>query len=190
MENKIAGWLILHTEGRETASYELHVGKNRIGRVATANNPDIPVADDMFVSRNHAVLVVRVNDRYQYEYLLADNAEVQGKPSMNGTYINGYTTRLGDKYVFLHDGDTIQVGVTKFVLGRRRKTHPKTWLHRNRGRFQAGCGTEEKGLGVSYGLFGECPDGQKFFKITKKKFFKIYNFKCFVNFEKNNFVKF
>ena len=32
MENKIAGWLILHTEGRETASYELHVGKNRIGR--------------------------------------------------------------------------------------------------------------------------------------------------------------
>ena len=59
---------------------------------------------------------MRVNDRYQYEYLLADNAEVQGKPSMNGTYINGDTTRLGDKYVFLHDGDTIQVGVTKFVL--------------------------------------------------------------------------
>lgn len=116
MENKIAGWLILHTEGRETASYELHVGKNRIGRIATANNPDIPVADDMFVSRNHAVLVVRINDRNQYEYLIADNAEVQGKPSMNGTYINGDTQRLGDQPIKLKDGDTIQVGVTKFVL--------------------------------------------------------------------------
>ncbi|MCR5456075.1 MAG: FHA domain-containing protein [Bacteroidales bacterium] len=116
MENKPAGWLILHTEGKETASYELHTGKNRIGRIATANMPDIPVADDMYVSRNHAVLVVRINDLSQYEYLIADNAEVQGKPSMNGTYINGDTTRLGDKYIFLHDGDTIQVGVTKFVL--------------------------------------------------------------------------
>lgn len=116
MENKPAGWLILHTEGKDTASYELHIGKNRIGRVATANMPDIPVADDMYVSRNHAVLVVRVNDRNQYEYLIADNAEVQGKSSLNGTYINGDSTRLGDQNVFLRDGDTIQVGVTKFVL--------------------------------------------------------------------------
>ncbi|MBQ4405590.1 MAG: FHA domain-containing protein [Bacteroidales bacterium] len=116
MENQPAGWLILHTEGKETASYELHTGKNRIGRVASTNKPDIPVADDMYVSRNHAVLVVRINDRNQYEYLIADNAEVQGKPSMNGTYINGDTTRLDDKPLKLNDGDTIQVGVTKFVL--------------------------------------------------------------------------
>ena len=116
MENKPAGWLILHTEGKESNSYSLHVGKNRIGRVSTANVPDVPVSDDMFVSRSHAVLVVRINDRNQYEYLLADNAEVQGKPSMNGTYVNGDSTRIGDKPVILHDGDTIQVGVTKFVL--------------------------------------------------------------------------
>ena len=116
MENQPAGWLILHTEGKEIASYELHTGKNRIGRVASTNKPDIPVADDMYVSRNHAVLVVRINDRNQYEYLIADNAEVQGKPSMNGTYINGDTTRLDDRPLKLKDGDTIQVGVTKFVL--------------------------------------------------------------------------
>ena len=31
-------------------------------------------------------------------------------------YINGDTTRLDDRPVKLKDGDTIQVGVTKFVL--------------------------------------------------------------------------
>ncbi|MCQ2252710.1 MAG: FHA domain-containing protein [Bacteroidales bacterium] len=116
MANTAAGWLILHTEGLEPISYELHEGRNRIGRISSQNTPDVGVADDKLMSRNHAVLVVRLNERNVYEYILADNAAIQGKPSLNGTYVNGNSERIGDNPVFLKDGDTIQCGVTKFVL--------------------------------------------------------------------------
>ncbi|MBR4266583.1 MAG: FHA domain-containing protein [Bacteroidales bacterium] len=116
MENTPAGWLVLHTEGCESTTYPLHEGKNRIGRKTAQNNPDVSIERDIYVSRNHAVLVVRKDEKFQYEYFIADNAEVQGKPSLNGTYLNGNTERLVDKVVKLKDGDTIQIGVTKFVL--------------------------------------------------------------------------
>lgn len=116
MENLVVGWLVLHTEGCDSKTYELKIGKNRIGRKTSSNCPEIFVEDDKFVSRNHAVLVVRITQNFEYEYLIADNETVQGKPSTNGTYINGNSERIGNESVKLKDGDTIQVGVTKFVL--------------------------------------------------------------------------
>ncbi|MCQ2973364.1 MAG: FHA domain-containing protein [Bacteroidales bacterium] len=116
MENQVAGWLVLHTEGKEVISFELKEGKNRIGRKTTQNSPEIFIDGDLFVSRNHAVLVVRKNEKTEYEYIIADNTEIQGKPSLNGTYINGNSERLGESPVKLKDGDTIQIGLTKFVL--------------------------------------------------------------------------
>ncbi len=117
MENttKKAGWLIIHTEGKEKLTYELKEGKNFIGRHTSNNAPDISL-QDVFVSRMHAALVVRITDKYEYEYLLADNAEVLGKPSLNGTFVNGNENRIGNEIVKLADGDTIQVGITKLVL--------------------------------------------------------------------------
>lgn len=116
MEDNAAGWLILHTEGKEPQSFALKEGRNRIGRKTSQNFPDVYAVGDLFVSRNHAVLVVKKNERSEYEYIIADNTEIQGAPSLNGTYINGNSERLDDKPVKLKDGDTIQVGITKFVL--------------------------------------------------------------------------
>ena len=116
MENTCAGWLVLHTEGCESKTYPLKEGKNRIGRKSLNVMPDVAVENDIYVSRNHAVLVVRRTEGIDYEYLIADNEEVQGKPSLNGTFVNGNPERLGDKPVKLKDGDTIQIGITKFVL--------------------------------------------------------------------------
>lgn len=117
MENqkKIAGWLITHIEDKEKVAFELKEGKNFIGRHTNKNTPDVSL-HDVFVSRQHAVLVVRTNEKYEYEYFIADNADVQGKPSLNGTFINGNETAIGDEIVKLKDGDTIQVGITKLVL--------------------------------------------------------------------------
>jgi len=116
MANTAAGWLILNTDNTDTASYELHIGKNRIGRVSRQSRPDIPITGDEYVSRNHAILVVRISNRNVYEYLIVDNEKLLGKPSTNGTYVNGASKRIGDQPVMLKDGDTIQCGNTKFTL--------------------------------------------------------------------------
>ncbi len=115
MEKNIAGWLIINTEKSEYTSFDLFEGKNLIGRKTPNYTPDIAL-DDNYVSRKHAVLIVRKNENNFYEYLIADNAELNGKPSSNGTFINGDKQRLGDKVQKIIDGDTIQIGMTKLVL--------------------------------------------------------------------------
>ena len=115
MENA-AGWLVLRVEGKEPQSFALKEGKNLIGRKTSTTNPDIAISDDIFVSRNHAVVVVKKTNSNSYEYILADNTAELGKPSLNGTYINGQKERVGEQPIKLNDGDTIQIGLTKFVL--------------------------------------------------------------------------
>ncbi len=115
MEN-IAGWLIIHTEDENHQTFELHIGKNIIGRETPNFKPDIPLSD-VFSSRKHAAIIVKINDNNMFEYFIADNSTSNsGKSSKNGTYVNGSTTRLGDKAQKIIDGDTIQIGKTKLVL--------------------------------------------------------------------------
>lgn len=116
MEKNVTGWLIVHTEKTEHAQFELFEGKNVIGRSTPNFKPDIPL-EDTYSSRRHAVIIVRLNENNIYEYYVADNADVNnGKPSMNGTFVNGDTQKLGNKAVRIIDGDTIQIGMTKLVL--------------------------------------------------------------------------
>lgn len=115
MSENAAGWLIVHTENKAPENFPLKEGRNLIGRKTSKNNPEIPI-NDQYASRRHALLIVRKTERYEYEYSIADNAEALGKPSLNGTYINGNSTRIAEKSVKLKDGDTIQVGETKLVL--------------------------------------------------------------------------
>ncbi len=115
MSKQIAGWLVVHTENKKQETFNLKEGRNSIGRKTSKNIPDIPIIDN-YVSRHHAVVFVRKNQKYEYEYTIADNAEALGKPSMNGTFVNGDAQRITDKSVKLKDGDTIQVGETKLVL--------------------------------------------------------------------------
>ncbi len=115
-KNAAKGWLIVHTEGKEHQSFELKEGKNIIGRPTPNFSPDIPI-NDKFVSRRHAVLIVKLNKFNIYEYYIADNQQVNdGKASTNGTYINGEKQRIGNTPVKIIDGDTIQIGETKLVL--------------------------------------------------------------------------
>jgi len=116
MERIVAGWLVIHTEGTEHTSFELVIGKNIIGRKTPNYSPDIAL-DDVFASRVHANIIVKINENNFYEYYVADNETINnGKPSMNGTFVNGSNTKLGEKPQQIIDGDTIQVGQTKLVL--------------------------------------------------------------------------
>jgi hypothetical protein len=118
-KNKVvAGWLIVHTEDRESATYDLFEGDNYFGTRAEGYKVDIPIEGDKYVSRSHANITVRMDffNRFHFELKDDGSRRPQG-PSLNGTYINGAPERLPKSgSIFLQDGDTIQVGETKLVF--------------------------------------------------------------------------
>lgn len=119
----VTGWLIKHTENTESVYYELFDGENIIGRSDNIHPVDVEITGDNFVSRGHAVLRVFSVPPDIFIYELKDDGSKRGdkSPSLNGTYLNGNRTRLSSKDTYyLHDGDTIQVGMTKLVLKAKR----------------------------------------------------------------------
>ncbi|MFK7908598.1 MAG: FHA domain-containing protein [Chitinophagales bacterium] len=114
----IAGWLVVHTEGRLPVTYELFEGANVIGRPDGPHHVDIRVEDDEYVSRIHSIITVKKDYLHRFYYELADNGKLRrGNPSTNGTYINGQSERLPkNNVVHLRDNDTVQVGTTKLVF--------------------------------------------------------------------------
>lgn len=115
-ETKGKAWLIRHTENQPLETYELKMGKNTIGRKAPDPNypiPDISITkeNDPYVSRGiHCTLEI-IEAKGHIDAIISDNN------STNGTFINDKTYRFkpGDEE-YLKDGETIQVGRTKFVL--------------------------------------------------------------------------
>lgn len=114
----VAGWLVVHTENRLPVTYELFAGNNIIGRPDGPHQVDIRIEEDEYVSRTHAIIRVYTDHLARFHYQLLDDGSLRGgSPSTNGTYINGIPERLPrNQKVFLHDGDTIQVGTTKLVF--------------------------------------------------------------------------
>lgn len=114
----IVGWLVVHTEGKLPVTYELFEGDNIIGRPDGPHHVDIRIEDDEYVSRVHAVIKVNKDFLHRFHYELIDDGKLRnGAPSTNGAYINGIIERLPkNKVVFLKDGDTIQIGMTKLVF--------------------------------------------------------------------------
>ncbi len=114
----IAGWLIVHTEGKLPVTYELFEGDNVIGRPDGPHHVDIRIEDDEYVSRVHAILRITKGYLHRFRYSLLDDGSLRGgSPSTNGVFINGIEERLPkDKAVFMRDSDTVQVGVTKLVF--------------------------------------------------------------------------
>lgn len=109
------GWLVRHTENQSMKSFPLYAGKNFIGRkVQPGLKPFIEVEEDPFVSRVHAALYAEGAGPYTF-YISDTSATNGGKPSKNGTYVNGSEERINTK-VKLNEYDTVQIGVTKFVL--------------------------------------------------------------------------
>lgn len=112
-----AGWLVQHVPGKDAITYDLPVGKNVIGRPTDHNDVDIPIEDDPYISRKHAVIAVSKGENGQLQAVIRDDgSENQGKPSTNGTFINAKSTRLpvGSSHTLQH-GDAIQVGETVLI---------------------------------------------------------------------------
>jgi hypothetical protein len=110
-----AGWLIKHTEGHPVKTYPVQTGVNFVGRKQQASlAPFIVVEGDDFISRVQCVMYAE--EEHPLEFYISDpSAFNKGKTSKNGTYINGNPVAVTEK-IKLADGDTIQMGITKFVL--------------------------------------------------------------------------
>lgn len=114
----VAGWLIVHTEDKQPLTFELFEGDNIIGRPDGPHHVDVLVEEDKYVSRVHCVIRIEKDFLHRFNYRLMDNGKNrQGKPSTNGTYINGGTKRLPQNdQIYLRDGDIVQVGETKLAF--------------------------------------------------------------------------
>lgn len=110
---EITGWLIVHDETVEPQSFDLKIGKNSIGRKSSLD-VDIAIAtDDMTMSRQHCVIDVHLNERTEkYSFCINDFK------STNGTILNGHVERKLHEHdlIYLSDGDTFQLGMTKIVF--------------------------------------------------------------------------
>lgn len=107
-------WLVRHTENMSAKTFPLYYGLNYIGRNPQVNAPCIIIDDDPYVSRIHTLLeVINISP---LRIAVSDNhVSNQGKPSKNGTYINGNDKRLEDR-ITIGPNDTIQIGMTKFIV--------------------------------------------------------------------------
>jgi len=115
------GWLIVKDEITATQTFVLKKGINTIGRLSKARPADIMVdTDDEYVSRPHCTIEVKIGKSGMVEYVLQDGiSQPDGtwKNSLNGTYLNGQEPRLSEfDRIYLNDGETVQIGVTKLVL--------------------------------------------------------------------------
>ncbi len=110
---EITGWLIVHDETVEPQSFDLKMGKNSIGRRSSLD-VDIAIStDDMTMSRQHCVIEVSLNERTEkYSFCINDFK------STNGTILNGHIERRLHEHdlIYLSDGDTFQLGMTKIVF--------------------------------------------------------------------------
>jgi len=114
-ETAPVGWLIRHTENVPPQALPLYAGKNYIGRKGSGKfKPFLTVEEDPHVSKVHAVIFADPGEIYLF-YVADTASSNEGKASTNGTYVNGQEKRITDKMV-VRENDTIQIGVTKFVL--------------------------------------------------------------------------
>jgi hypothetical protein len=113
-ERQPLAYIIVHTEGRNTASYPLHEGLNYICRKAIPGAYCVLIDDDPYLSRVHCSLNIGMQGSKPVCELRDDGQGQQGKPSTNGTYVNGQPDRISRR--ILGNYDTLQAGNTKLVF--------------------------------------------------------------------------
>ena len=120
---EITGWLVVHDETVKPQSFDLKPGKNSIGR---RSSMDVDIAietDDMTMSRQHCVIEVNLNERTEeYSFCINDFK------STNGTVLNGQIERKLHEHdqIYLSDGDTFQLGMTKIVFRKNNDAKQKS----------------------------------------------------------------
>jgi hypothetical protein len=111
--NEPLAWMIRHVENMSSKVFPLFPGKYLIGRKNEPHSDNyIEVDGDPYVSRIHAVIEVNEDTTISIEDTAESNS---GKPSKNGTYVNGNAERINGKLI-LKANDTVQIGITKMVL--------------------------------------------------------------------------
>lgn len=113
-ERQPQGYIIVHTEGRNTASFPLYEGVNFICRKALPGAYCVVIEDDPYLSRIHCSLTISQQGATPVCEIRDDGQGPQGKPSTNGTYINGQPDRISRR--MLGNYDTLQAGNTKLVF--------------------------------------------------------------------------
>lgn len=107
------GWLIVHDETVKPQSFDLKPGKNSVGR-SSSMEVDIAIeTDDVTMSRQHCIIDVSLHERSgEYSFCINDFK------STNGTILNGAIERKlhEQDLIYLNDGDTFQLGLTKVVF--------------------------------------------------------------------------
>lgn len=114
------GWLLVDDEQTTPSTLTLRLGLNTIGRQSVMAPSDLMlITADEAMSRQHCTIEVRINRTGAPEYILQDGAQrPEGwKNSLNGTFVNGSPTRLGEyDRIYLGEGNVIQLGQTNLTL--------------------------------------------------------------------------
>lgn len=120
---KIVAWLVVHTEDRQTETFDVYEGINYIGRKKQNDGVNsIVLENDPFVSRTHAFIKAkRVGNETQIVLYDGDGC----KASVNGVYVNGNEKRI-NQHCMLTEDDTVQVGTTKLVLKVKKEDRSRT----------------------------------------------------------------
>lgn len=118
-EESSLAYLVVHTEDRPMRSFPLAEGLNVVGRVKIPGVHSIAVEEDSYVSRLHCQFIITCKNNLWCCDLVDDGSLNQGKPSKNGTFVNGNTQRINRQA--LKDYDTVQVGMTKLVFRWKKK---------------------------------------------------------------------
>ena len=121
--SEVVGWLVVHDEKAKPQSYDLHLGRQLVGRVSLQFPCDIMIdTKDQYMHREHFYIVVKKNGQCQCSYWI----ETHPRSSKgNGTFVD--TKRLSEferqlkrlalgEQIYLEDGALIQAGETKIFL--------------------------------------------------------------------------
>jgi hypothetical protein len=122
-EKEVLAWLVVHTEDKQTQTFDVFEGVNYIGRKKREEGAgSVILEDDPFVSRTHAFIKVkRLSNDTQFVLYDGDGS----KPSVNGVFLNGNEKRI-NQHCSLTENDTIQIGMTKLVLKIKKQDRSKT----------------------------------------------------------------
>ncbi len=133
------GWLLVDTTQSQVTPtvLSLRLGPNTIGRQSTLSPSDLMLTTaDETMSRQHCTLEVRINRTGTVDYILQDGAQrPEGwKNSLNGTFVNGSKTRLGEyDRIYLNEGNVIQIGQVQLTLKTLQLTEALRQSYRRAG---------------------------------------------------------
>ena len=115
----------------------LRLGLNRVGRQSTLAPSELMIVTaDETISRQHCTLEVRINRAGTVDYILQDGSQQPDgwKSSLNGTFLNGSKTRLGEyDRIYLTEGSVIQIGQVTLTLETLQLTEALRQQYRRAG---------------------------------------------------------